>query len=68
MNKPELIYDSRGASGNIFSILGEVRRILKKQGRIADDEKLWERVKGASSYAEALEIIGEEVTLIDIAD
>lgn len=68
MKKPDLIYDSRGASGNIFFILGELRRILKAQDRIEAYEKVWERVKGSSSYKEALEIIGEEVTLIDIAD
>ena len=68
MKKPELIYDSRGESGNIFWILGQVRRILQKQRRIDAYNELWERVQHAGSYEEALEIIGAEVTLIDIAE
>lgn len=68
MNKPELIYDSRGESGNIFWILGQVRRILQQQRRITEYNELWERVQHAGSYKEALDIIGEEVTLIDIAE
>ncbi len=68
MNKPELIYDSRGESGNIFWILGQVRRILQQQRRITAYNELWERVQRAGSYKEALDIIGEEVTLIDIAE
>ena len=68
MNKPELIYDSRGESGNIFWILGQVRRILQQQRRITAYNELWERVQRAGSYKEALDIIVEEVTLIDIAE
>ena len=68
MKKPELIYDSRGESGNIFWILGQVRRILQQQRRITAYNELWERVQRAGSYKEALDIIGEEVTLIDIAE
>ena len=65
MNKPELMYDSRGESGNIFWILGQVRRIMQKEHRITAYNELWERVQRASSYKEALNIISEEVTLID---
>ena len=68
MNKPELIYDSRGESGNIFWILGQVRRLLKEQGRLDTYNQLWERVQSAGSYEEALDILREEVTLIDIAN
>ena len=68
MNKPELIYDSRGESGNIFWILGQVRRLLQQHRRINAYNELWERVQRAGSYKEALDIIGEEVTLIDIAE
>ncbi len=68
MNKPELIYDSRGESGNIFWILGQVRRLLQQERRITAYNELWERVQRAGSYKEALDIIGEEVTLIDIAE
>jgi len=60
MNKPELIYNSRGESGNIFCILGQVR--------LNAFNALWKRVQEAGSYDEALNIIGEEVTLIDTAN
>ena len=68
MKRPELIYDSRGESGNIFWILGQVRRIMQKQRRITAYNELWERVQRAGSYKEALDIIREEVTLIDTAE
>ena len=68
MKKPELIYDSRGESGNIFWILGQVRRILQKQRQIDAYNELWERVQHTGSYEEALKIISDEVTLIDTAE
>jgi hypothetical protein len=67
MKKPVLEYDSRGESGNIFWILGQVRRILQKQSRITAYNEMWEKVQNTHSYNEALEIIGKEVTLIDTA-
>ena len=63
--KPILYYSGTSESGNIFWILGQVRRILQKQRRIQAYNDLWERVQRASNYREALEIIGEEVMLID---
>lgn len=68
MKKPVLEYDSRGPQGNIFWILAAVRRILQQQGKSKKYEELWERVQKSGSYEEALEIIGEEVTLRDIAE
>ena len=68
MKKPELIYNSRGETGNIFWILGQVRRIMQKQQRITAYNELWERVQSSGSYEEALKLIGEEVTLIDTAE
>ncbi len=68
MNKPVLIYDSRGESGNIFWILGQAKRLLREQNRLAAYNELWERVQSAGSYSEALKLIGEEVTLIDTAE
>ena len=66
MKKPVLKYDSRGPEGNIFWILGQVRR-LREQNRITAYNELWERVQSADSYNDALQLIGEEVTLIDTA-
>lgn len=67
MKKPELIYNSRGESGNIFWILGQVRRLLREQNRITAYNELWKRVQSADSYNDALQLIGEEVMLIDTA-
>ena len=41
---------------------------MKQSGRIAEWKELWDRVQGAGSYQEALDIINEEVTLIDTAN
>lgn len=65
MNKPELRYDSRGESGNIYWILGELSNIMKRENRISVYNEIRDRVFKAQSYQEALEIIGEVVTLID---
>lgn len=65
MKKPVLKYESRGPEGKIFWILGQVRRLLQEQNRITTYNELWERVQSADSYNDALQLIGEEVTLID---
>lgn len=61
--KPIVEYDPCGHTGNIYWILGEVSAIMRKQRRIIDYNNLRDRVFAAQSYEEALEIIGEEVTL-----
>ena len=61
--KPIIEYDPYGHTGNIFWILGEVSKIMRKQCRIIDYNDLRDRVFEAQSYEEALAIIGEEVTL-----
>lgn len=48
-------------------ILGHVQRLMQRDGRSAEWEELWERVQSADSYNDALQLIGEEVTLIDTA-
>jgi len=63
--KPELRFNSRQPSGNIYWILGELSRIMRKQSRIIAYNEIRDRVMDAQSYQEALQIIGEEVTLID---
>jgi len=67
MKKPVLKYDSRSPEGNVFWILGQVRRLLREQNRITAYNELWERVQSADSYNDALQLIGEDVTLIDTA-
>ncbi len=63
---PDVIYDSHGPSGNIFAILGQVKRTMKNQQRSSEFDQLWNRVNQSGSYEEALEIIGEYVNLVDI--
>lgn len=62
--KPIIEYDPYGHTGNIFWILGEVSKIMRKQCRIIDYNDLRDRVFEAQSYEEALAIISEEVTLV----
>ena len=64
--KPIVKYDLTGHSGNIYWILGEVSQIMRKQRRITAFNNLRDRVFEAKSYEEALEILGEEVTLVRI--
>ena len=64
--KQQVKYDSRGQSGDIFAILGQVRSVLQKQQRINDYNELWDRVNHSESYEDALKIINEYVTLVDI--
>ena len=75
MSKPELIYDSKGESGNIFCILGTLLKIMRHNNKgtpwvvtKARFDDIAKRVFAAQSYEEALAIIGEEVTLIDTAE
>lgn len=56
-------YDPCGHSGNIYWILGEVSKLMRKQRRYTAFNNLRDRVFEARSYDEALQIIGEEVTL-----
>ena len=63
--KPTIHYRSRHESGNIFWILASVRDVLQKQRRITDYNDLRDRVMNSGSYREALEHIGQYVTLVD---
>ena len=67
MEKPTIIYDSRGETGNIYYLIGQLQQIKRKQRRYTDFNKLRYRIFESSSYEEALAIIGEEVELVDIA-
>ena len=62
--KPVIEFDPYGHTGNIYWILGQVSEIMRKQRRIIAFNDLRDRVFEAQSYDEALQIIGEEVTLI----
>jgi hypothetical protein len=66
MEKPTIIYDSRGETGNIYYLIGQLQQIMRKQRRYTDFNNLRDRIFESSSYEEALAIIGEEVELVDI--
>ena len=67
MKKPTIIYDSRGETGNIYYLIGQLQQIMRKQRRYTDFNNLRDRIFESGSYEEALAIIGEEVELVDIA-
>ena len=67
MEKPTIIYDSRGETGNIYYLIGQLQQIMRKQRRYTDFNDLRDRIFESGSYEEALAIIGEEVELVDIA-
>ena len=48
--KPIIEYDPYGHTGNIFWILGEVNKIMRKQRRIIAYNELRDRVFEAQSY------------------
>ena len=60
-----LHFQSKGETGNIFSILGNVRCIMARQRRITEYNYMWTAVQNSGSYEAALEIIGKHVPLID---
>ena len=67
MGKPTIIYDSRGETGNIYYLIGQLQQIMRKQRRYTDFNNLRDRIFESGSYEDALTIIGEEVELVDIA-
>ena len=50
-----------GQDGNIFSILGQVSRLLKDVGQKDQADEMFRRVTSSGSYEEALRIISEYV-------
>jgi hypothetical protein len=67
MERPTIIYDSRGETGNIYYLIGQLQQIMRQQRRYTDFNNLRDRIFESGSYEEALAIIGEEVELVDIA-
>lgn len=50
-----------GHDGNIFSILGDARKLLKQNGQAKEAEELFDRVMKSDNYNQALRIISEYV-------
>lgn len=60
-----IFIDLSGEHGNVFYVLGVVKRELQKKDRLPDYDELYERVKSCDNYKEALGIINEYVVLYD---
>lgn len=60
-----IFIDLSGENGNVFYVLGVVKKELQKKDRLSDYEELYERVKACDNYKEALGIINEYVVLYD---
>ena len=60
-----IFIDLSGEKGNVFYVLGVVKKELQKKDRLSDYEELYERVKACDNYKEALGIINEYVVLYD---
>lgn len=64
MKKAEIHFRSCHETGNIYWILGAVRKQMQKERRITDWNNAWERIQ-KTDYDGALAIMRELVTLID---
>lgn len=60
-----IFIDLSGENGNVFYVLGVVKKELQKKDRLSDYEELYERVNACDNYKEALGIINEYVVLYD---
>lgn len=60
-----IFIDLSGENGNVFYVLGVVKKELQKKDRLSDYEELYDRVKACDNYKEALGIINEYVVLYD---
>ena len=60
-----IFIDLSGEHGNVFYVLGVVKKELQKKDRLPDYNELYERVKACDNYKEALGIINEYVVLYD---
>lgn len=62
-----VIFDSNGPSGNIYAVLAMAAQQLKEHRPDLDFSQVTERVYASDSYDDALAIIGEYVTLLDLS-
>ena len=66
MKKPKVTISSRGAGGNIFAILGEVQRAMRKEQMISGYNDLRDDVLSSGSYEQAIARIRQTVDLVDV--
>lgn len=59
VRKPKLQF--LGHDGNIFSVVGDAARLLRRNGQQKEAEEMWQRVQGCGNYYKALGIISEYV-------
>lgn len=58
-------FNRNGESGNIFHIIGEATKELKRIGKKRDADEMTKKVCESPDYETALKIIGEYVILIE---
>lgn len=66
MKKGTVEFHSQGPTGNIYYIIVAAQNIMRKQRRIDEYNKMWERIQNAKGYKEALKIISKHVNLVDL--
>ena len=59
VSKPKL--QLLGHDGNIFSVVGDATRLLRRNGQQKEAEEMWKRVQECGNYYKALGIISEYV-------
>ena len=63
----QVVYEPAGPSGNIFAIIGGVKRAMRKAGASGREiDAVMETVYSADSYEAALAILDAEVELIAV--
>jgi len=53
-----------GEDGNVFNIIGSVKKALKGVGKHSESEEFVKKAFGSQSYGEVLKLADEYVTII----
>lgn len=59
----KVVFQRTGESGNIYYIMWQAVRVLRKEGRTEDAQQMWNKVLECDSYDEALQVIAQYVEL-----
>lgn len=66
-NKIIVEFDRNGPSGNIYAVLASAQKQVEKNRPDLDFNKVTEKVYASQNYDDALKVINEFVTLIDLS-
>ena len=59
----KVVFQRTGESGNIYYIMWQAVRVLRKEGRTEDGQQMWDKVLECDSYDAALQVIAQYVEL-----